>query len=305
MSVHGAPVAAQPAIRRFASPRARASANAQGLDIALITGSGPNGRVILHDLAGARSVHAAAEAPAVGRPTRYEDLPTSLGRKLIARRLTESMQQAPHFYARVDCCIDAVLALRTAMAGRLKKQGDKLSLNDFVIHAVAQALRDVPAVNVSFLGAAIRRYQQVHVAVAVALDEGLVTPVIADADCKGIAQISREMRLLAAQARSGTLPAGASAGGTFSVSNLGTQGVREFTAVINPPQAAILAVGMAEPRPVVRAGQLAVATMMTVTLSCDHRTIDGTLAAQWLAAFKRRLESPKEEDLWTSIQTAS
>ena len=305
MSMQITPVREDRAARRFASPRARAAVRAQGLDIAQVTGSGPNGRVVLQDLAAVRKVSEPVMPIAMQRPTRFEDVPNSLGRKLIARRLTESMQQAPHFYARVDCCVDAVLALRDAVASRLEKQGAKLSLNDFVIHAVAQALRDVPAVNVSFLGSAIRRYQQVHVAVAVAVGEGLVTPVIADADCKGVAQIAREMREQAAQARAGTLVAGASAGGTFSVSNLGAQGVREFTAVINPPQAAILAVGMAEPRAVVRAGQLTVATMMTVTLSCDHRAIDGALAAQWLAAFKRRLESPKEEDLWTNMQTAS
>ena len=305
MSVQGSPLAAHRANRRFASPRARAAAHAQGLDLAQVTGSGPNGRVILQDLAGARRLAEPAAPPALERPTRYEDVPNTLGRKLIARRLAESMQQAPHFYARVDCCIDAVLALRTASMSRLEKQGDKLSINDFVIHAAAQALRDVPAVNVSFHGSAIRRYQQVHVAVAVAVDEGLVTPVIADADCKGVVQIAREMRELAAQARAGTLPAGASAGGTFSVSNLGAHGVREFTAVINPPQAAILAVGMAEPRPVLLKGEVAVATMMSVTLSSDHRAIDGALAAQWLATFKRRLENPREDDLWTSRQTAS
>ena len=305
MSLHTMPVGENRAARRFASPRARAAVRAQGLDIAQVTGSGPNGRVVLQDLASAHKVLEPAMPSAMQRPTRFEDVPNSLGRKLIARRLTESMQQAPHFYARVDCCVDAVLALRDAVAVRLEKQGDKLSLNDFVIHAVAQALRDVPAVNVSFLGSGIRRYQQVHVAVAVAVGEGLVTPVIADADCKGIAQIAREMRLLAAQARAGTLAAGASAGGTFSVSNLGAHGVREFTAVINPPQAAILAVGMAEPRAVVRDGQIRIATMLTVTLSSDHRVIDGALAAQWLAAFKHRLENPKEEDLWTSMQSAS
>lgn len=303
MTVQGSPLAMQRANRRLASPRARAAAHAQGLDLAQITGSGPNGRVILQDLATSRHEWLSTAAPVMERATQFEDRPNTLGRKLIARRLTESMQQAPHFYARVDCCLDAVLALRSALANRLDKQGDKLSINDFVIHAVARALRDVPAVNVSFLGASIRRYQQVHVAVAVAVDEGLVTPVIADADCKGVAQISREMRELTAHARAGTLPAGASSGGTFSVSNLGVHGVREFTAVINPPQAAILAVGMAEPRPVVRAGQIAVATMMSVALSADHRAIDGALAAKWLAAFKRRLENPNQDDLWTTTQT--
>ncbi|MEO6626381.1 MAG: 2-oxo acid dehydrogenase subunit E2 [Burkholderiaceae bacterium] len=303
MSVHA--INAARANRRFVSPRARAAVRAQGLDIAQISGSGPNGRVVLQDLGAASRTPLPAAAPVVERPTRYEDVPNSLGRKLIARRLTESMQQAPHFYARIDCCVDAVLALRAALAGRLEKQGAKLSVNDFVIHAAAQALRDVPAVNVSFIGSAIRRYQQVHIAVAVAVDEGLVTPVIADADCRSVAQIARELRELAGQARTGALPAGASAGGTFSVSNLGSHGVREFTAVINPPQAAILAIGMAEARPVVRDSRIGMATMLTVTLSCDHRAIDGALAATWLAAFKRLLENPKEEDVWTSSDNTS
>jgi pyruvate dehydrogenase E2 component (dihydrolipoamide acetyltransferase) len=305
MTGQGGSLAAHRANRRFTSPRARAAAHAQGLDLAQIIGSGPRGRVVVQDLPGPRRLGEPAAPPHMERSTRYEDVPNTLGRKLIARRLTESMQQAPHFYARVDCCVDSVLALRAGSTSRLAKHGDKLSINDFVIHAVAQALRDVPAVNVSFLGAAIRRYQQVHVAVAVAVAEGLATPVIADADSKGVVQIAREMRELATQARAGTLPAGASSGGTFSVSNLGAHGVREFTAVINPPQAAILAVGMAESRPLVRPGQIVAATMMTVTLSCDHRAIDGALAASWLAAFKGRLENPKEEDLWTSTQTTS
>lgn len=297
MSLHSTPVRENRAARRFASPRARAALRAQGLDIAQVTGSGPNGRVVLQDLASAHKVLEPAMLSAMQRPTRFEDVSNSLGRKLIARRLTESMQQAPHFYARVDCCVDAVLALRTALAPRLAAQGVKLSLNDFVIHAAAQALRLVPAVNVSFLGSAIRHYQQVHIAMAVALDEGLVTPVLADADLKTVSQISQETAALAAQAHAGTLPAGASAGGTFSISNLGGHGVREFTAVINPPQAAILAVGMAEPRAVVRQGQICVATMLTVTLSSDHRAIDGALAARWLAAFRQQLENPREEDV--------
>ena len=293
------------ATRRFASPRARAAARAQGIDLAQIVGTGPNGRVVLQDLGTADTTRLAVAAPVGQRPTHYEDIPNSLGRKLIARRLTESMQQAPHFYTRIDCCVDAVLALRGALASRLEKQGDKLSVNDFVVHAAAGALREVPSVNVSFTASAIRRYQQVHVAVAVAVDEGLATPVIADADGKSVVAIARELRVLAAQARAGTLPAGASAGGTFSVSNLGSHGVREFTAVINPPQAAILAVGMAEARAVVREGQIRVANMLTVTLSSDHRAIDGELAANWLAAFKNRIENPKEEDVWEATRSAS
>lgn len=284
--------------RRFASPRSRALAHAHGLDLQDLAGSGPNGRIVQLDIQGALKSPGQGTPAAAERPTRYEDVPHTLGRKLIARRLAESMQQAPHFYARIDCCIDGILDLRAAQASRLAQEGLKLSVNDFVIHAAAQALHEVPAVNVSFSPSAIRHFAQVHVAVAVAVPQGLVTPVIADADVKGVAAISREMRALAAQARAGTLPPGASAGGTFSISSLGGLGVRDFTAVINPPQGAILAVGAAEQRAVVRDGQLAVATMMTVTLSCDHRAIDGDLAARWLGAFRRHIESVCAQAVW-------
>jgi len=268
------------------------------MDLQSLTGSGPNGRIVKADVLAALKAEGGPQATAPQRPTRFSDVPHSLGRKLIARRLTESKQQAPHFYARIDCCVDALLTLRAGAQPQLDAQGLRLTLNDFVIWAAARALRDVPEVNVSFTDASIRCYQQVHIAVAVAVEQGLVTPVIADADGKTVVQIAREMRALVEQARTGALPAGASAGGTFSVSNLGALGVREFTAVINPPQAAILAVGAAQARAVVANGQLAVATMMTVTLSADHRAIDGAVAARWLAAFQRRLESLQENDLW-------
>lgn len=284
--------------RCFSSPLSRALARERGLDLQSLTGSGPNGRIVKADVLAALKAGAGPQAAAPQRPTRFSDVPHSLGRQLIARRLTESKQQAPHFYARIDCCVDALLALRAGAQPRLDAQGLKLTVNDFVIWAAAQALRDVPEMNVSFTDAAIRSYQQVHIAVAVAVEQGLVTPVIADADGKAVVQIAREMRERVEQARTGALPAGASAGGTFSVSNLGALGVREFTAVINPPQAAILAVGAAQARAVVVNGQLAVATMMTVTLSADHRAIDGAVAARWLAAFRRRLENPQENDLW-------
>jgi len=289
--------AGQPA-RRFASPLSRALALERGLDLQSLIGSGPNGRIVQADVLAALEAGAGPQAAAPQRPTRFYDVPHSLGRKLIARRLTESKQQAPHFYARIDCCVDALLSLRASAQPQLDAQGLTLTLNDFVIWAAARALSDVPEVNVSFTDASIRCYQQVHIAVAVAVEQGLVTPVIADADGKTVVQIAREMRALVEQARTGALPAGASAGGTFSVSNLGALGVREFTAVINPPQAAILAVGAAQARAVVANGQLAVATMMTVTLSADHRAIDGAVAARWLAAFQRRLESLQENDLW-------
>jgi pyruvate dehydrogenase E2 component (dihydrolipoamide acetyltransferase) len=177
-------------------------------------------------------------------------------------------------------------------------EGVRLSLNDFVIKAAALALGDVPALNASFSEASIRYFDDIHVSVAVALDDGLVTPVIEHADRKSVAQIAVAMTELAAQARAGTLSAGASAGGTFSISNLGAFGVREFAAVINPPQAAILAVGAAEARPVVVDGKLAVATVMTVTLSADHRVTEGAVAARWLAAFRSRLSGLTEADVW-------
>lgn len=292
------PISAGQPARRFASPLSRALARERGLDLQSLIGSGPNGRIVQADVLAALTAGAGPQAAAPQRPTRFYDVPHSLGRKLIARRLTESKQQAPHFYARIDCCVDALLSLRASAQPHLDARGLRLTLNDFVIWAAARALRDAPEVNVSFTDAAIRCYQQVHIAVAVAVEQGLVTPVIADADGKTVVQIAREMRALVEQAGTGALPAGASAGGTFSVSNLGALGVREFTAVINPPQAAILAVGAAQARAVVANGQLAVATMMTVTLSADHRAIDGAVAARWLAAFQRRLESLQENDLW-------
>ena len=281
--------------RRFASPLSRVLARREGLDLAGLPGSGPQGRIVKADVLAALEGGGAAAKDYVdgsGGPA-FDEIPNTIGRKLIARRLTESKQQAPHFYLRVDCNIDAVLQLRATQA---QAGGVKLSVNDFVIKAAALALRQVPAVNASYTEAAIRRYRQVHIAVAVALDDGLVTPVIADADLKNLAQISAAAKELSSHARSGTLAPGASRGGTFSISNLGGYGVREFAAVINPPQGAILAVGAGEPRAVVKDGQLAVATMMTVTLSVDHRAIDGAVAARWLEAFKRHLENPLSMD---------
>ncbi len=281
--------------RRFASPLSRALARREGLDLAELSGSGPQGRIVKADvLAALAGGGAAAKAYADGSAgPAFDAIPNTIGRKLIARRLTESKQQAPHFYVRADCNIDALMQLR---ANRNQVGDSKLSVNDFVIKAAALALREVPAVNASYTEAAIRRYRQVHIAVAVALDDGLVTPVVEDADLKSLAEISSVVKEFSSSARSGTLAPGASRGGTFSISNLGGYGVREFTAVINPPQAAILAVGAGEPRAVVKDGQLAVATMMTVTLSVDHRAIDGAVAARWLEAFKRYLENPLSLD---------
>ena len=289
--------AAQPrdSNRRFASPLSRSLARREGLDLAELAGSGPRGRIVKADVLAALAGGGAtvtADVDGSAGPA-FDAIPNTIGRKLIARRLTESKQQAPHFYVRADCNIDALLQLR---ASQNQAGGVKLSVNDFVIKAAALALRQVPAVNASYTEAAIRRYRQVNIAVAVALEDGLVTPVVEDADLKSLADISVAVKEFSSRARAGTLPPGASRGGTFSISNLGGCGVREFTAVINPPQSAILAVGAGEPRVVVKDGQLAVATIMTVTLSVDHRAIDGAVAARWLEAFKRHLENPLSLD---------
>ncbi len=284
--------------RRFASPLSRAMASRSGLDLAALRGSGPQGRIVRADVAAALASMPNPATRAPERATRFHDVPNTLGRKLMARRLTQAKQDAPHFYLSVDCDVDAVLALRASQQERALSEGVRLSLNDFVIKAAALALGDVPAINASFSESSIRYFDDVHVSVAVALDDGLVTPVIEHADRKSVAQIAVAIAELAAQARSGTLPAGASAGGTFSISNLGAFGVREFAAVINPPQASILAVGSAEARPVVVDGKLAVATVMTVTLSADHRVTEGAVAARWLAAFRSRLSGLTEADVW-------
>ncbi len=294
--------------RRFASPAARALARDRGLDLATLQGSGPQGRIVRADVLAARAIEKAA-APHSPGPSReshpvvagdFQETPYSFGRKLMARRLTESKQRAPHFYARIDCELDAVLRVRAAAQARAEREGLKLSLNDFILHAVVQALRAVPAVNATVTDQSVRQYAAVHLAMAVAVEGGLLTPVLRHAEHQGVAQLSRAARTLAAQARAGSLPPGASGGGTFSVSNLGAQGLREFAAVINPPQAGILALGAAEPRAVVRDGQLAVATVMTATLSVDHRAIDGVVAAQWLAAFRHAVQNFSDAQVWAT-----
>jgi len=306
--------------RIFASPLAKRMAGQAGLDLAALQGSGPRGRIVKADIERALKEGAAgkapaapgarapqAKAPAAPRPVApapaapvappaaaYTELPLSNMRKVIARRLTESKQTVPHFYLTVDCTLDALLALRKQLNER-PGADYKLSVNDFVIKAAALALRKVPAANVSFGGDKIYQYHDVDIGVAVAIPDGLVTPVIRKADQKGLAAISGEMRDLSARARD---PGGMKLkpeeyqGGSLSISNLGMYGVREFAAVINPPQAGILAVGAGEQRAVVRDGALAIATIMTATLSTDHRAVDGALGAQLLAAFKSYIEEP-------------
>jgi pyruvate dehydrogenase E2 component (dihydrolipoamide acetyltransferase) len=301
--------------RIFASPLAKRMASQAGLDLAALQGSGPRGRIVKADIEKALKEGPPAKAPAapevpapraeapaapppaapVAPPAAaYTELPLSNMRKVIARRLTESKQTIPHFYLTVDCTLDALLALRKELNER-PGADYKLSVNDLVIKAAALALRKVPAANVSFGGDKIYQYHDVDVGVAVAIPDGLVTPVIRRADQKGLAAISAEMRDLSARARD---PGGMRLkpeeyqGGSLSISNLGMYAVREFAAVINPPQAGILAVGAGEQRAVVRDGALAIATIMTATLATDHRAVDGALGAQLLQAFKGYIEEP-------------
>jgi pyruvate dehydrogenase E2 component (dihydrolipoamide acetyltransferase) len=222
-------------------------------------------------------------------------VPLSTMRKVIARRLTESKQQVPHFYLTVDCDIDKLLAGRVALNAKSPEKGPgafKLSVNDFVIKSVAAALRQVPNANASFSDDGMLLWENVDISVAVAIDGGLITPIIRDADKKGLVEISNTMKDLAARAKSGKLKPEEFQGGTFSISNLGMFGIKDFAAVINPPQGCILAVGAGEQRPVVKNGALAIATMMSVTLSVDHRVVDGSVGAEFLAAFKKIVEDP-------------
>ncbi|MDP6515008.1 MAG: 2-oxo acid dehydrogenase subunit E2, partial [Alphaproteobacteria bacterium] len=211
-------------------------------------------------------------------------------RKIIARRLQESKQSVPHFYLTVDCEIDELLKIRADLNGR--SDAYKISVNDFVVRATALALRKVPEANASWTEAATIRHNRVDVSVAVAIEGGLITPIVFNADHKGLAEISAEVKELSARAREGGLKPEEYQGGTFSVSNLGMYGIKEFSAIINPPQSGILAIGAGEQRPVVRDRALAVATVMSCTLSGDHRIIDGAVGAAWLAAFKRLIEDP-------------
>jgi pyruvate dehydrogenase E2 component (dihydrolipoamide acetyltransferase) len=303
------PVANGGAGRVFASPLARRMAQQAGIDLAAIRGSGPNGRVIKADIDRALASPAAApqrssahpgapvSAPIfareqvlalAGNPP-FTEKPHSAMRRVIARRLSESKQTVPHFYMSLDCAIDDLLKMRKTLNA---KSDTRISVNDFAIRAAALALRQVPAANASWSDDAILLWQRVDVSVAVALDDGLITPIVRAADQKGLAQIAKETKDLAERARAGKLKLEEFQGGTFSISNLGMYGIREFAAVINPPHGCILAVGAGEERPVVRAGQLAVATVMTCTLSCDHRVVDGAVGAQFLGAFKKLVEDP-------------
>lgn len=287
--------------RVIASPLAKRIAEQTGVDIKNVRGTGPNGRIVKADVEAAKGGAASASKPAAqvaSSDTKeyadklgmaYDAIPNSGVRKVIARRLTESKQNVPHFYLSVDCELDALLALRKNMN---EAAGLKISVNDFIIRATALAMKKVPASNASWTDSAILQYKDVDVSVAVATPGGLITPIIKKADTKTVAQISAEMKDLAARAREGKLRPEEFQGGGFSISNLGMFGIRSFSAIINPPQSCILAVGAGEQRAVVHNGQLAVATVMTCTLSVDHRSVDGTVGAEFLAAFKPLIEKP-------------
>jgi len=305
--------------RVFASPLARRLAKDAGIDIARVEGSGPHGRIIARDVEAARSgkglrapglapaARAAAPAatPAMSdqqilalyEEGSYDLIPHDSMRRTIAQRLTAATQSMPTFYLTVDCDIGRLVAAREEINAAAPKDKDgkpafKLSVNDFVIKALALALQRVPEANVSWTEAAMLRHKHSDVGVAVALPFGLITPIIRQAETKSLSAISAEMRDLSARAKAKKLKPHEYQGGTTSVSNLGMYGIKDFTAVINPPQSTILAVGAGEERAVVRNGKLEVATIMSATLSCDHRAIDGALGAQLITAFKTLIENP-------------
>ena len=273
---------------------ARRIAADRGIALDGIVGSGPYGRILRRDVESADvspiAQTTAIQADAVQRGDSYL-VANSQMRKVIANRLQESKQQAPHFYLTVDCMIDRLLEAREALNARAG-EGIKISVNDMIIRAAAMALIAVPEANASWEGDNTRIFRHADIAMAVAIDGGLITPIVWAAEQKGLAALSQVTADLAARARDGKLTAGEYTGGSFTISNLGMFGIREFAAVINPPHGGILAVGAGEQRPVVIDGNLAVATVLSVTLSADHRAVDGAVGAKWLQAFKGFVESP-------------
>lgn len=287
--------------RVFASPLARRIAAQKGIDLSTLKGSGPNGRIVRRDVEQAgqtpaatpKAASPAAVAEAAG--TGYEKVPHSTMRKVIARRLTEAKSTIPHFYVEMDVQLDALMALRSQMNAASPADGPgayKISVNDMLVKAVAVTLRRVPKVNVSYTDDAVLVYDDVDISVAVSIPDGLITPIVRRADTKSLRQISTETRDLVARARAGKLKPEEFQGGTFSISNMGMYGVKAFSAIINPPQAAILAIAAAERRAVVKGNEITIGTVMTVTLSVDHRVVDGALAAEWVSAFRAVVENP-------------
>ena len=296
-----------------ASPLARRIAQQKGIDLSAVAGSGPGGRVVKRDLEDAGAIRAStgsarteagtarpelvegrAQAPDYGPPADvpYEEVKLTAMRKVIARRMAESKATVPHFYLTIECAVDKLLAQRKELNAKLESEGVKLSVNDFIIRAMALAMKKVPDVNAQYAGDVMYKFSRQDISVAVAIPGGLVTPVVRDAGAKGLAQISAEMKELAGKAREGKLLPEEYQGGTISLSNLGMYGIHEFGAVINPPQGAILAVGAGEKRPVVEGDAVAIRTMMNCTLAVDHRAMDGAIGSEFLAAFKALIEDP-------------
>ncbi len=291
-----APAAGQPEGGRVkASPLARRLADEMGVDLSHVSGSGPGGRVVKRDVEAARGAGASAPPPATGwapDAAEFEDVPTSQMRKTIARRLVTSIGPVPTFYLTVDVDMGRVIEARQSINAMLERSGTKVSINDIVLKAVAAALRQHPNCNAQWHDGFIRRFNAVHLGVAVAVEDGLITPIVRNADRKGIVQIGNEVRELAGRAREKKLTPEEYTGATFSVSNLGMFGIHEFTAIINPPEAGILAVGGVEDTPVAVDGQVVVRPRMRITMSCDHRVIDGAQGSRFLQTLKGMLEEP-------------
>ena len=282
--------------RIFASPLAKRIANDRGFDLNLILGSGPKGRIIKRDV---ENYKVSASNNRINNPEVSPSEPiansrlieNSQMRMIIAERLQKSKQDAPHFYLNIDINIDELLKARKLLNAQAPEDV-KVSVNDMIIKAAAIALKRVPTANASWEGSHTRLWEHADISVAVAIEGGLVTPIISAAEEKGIFKISSEMSDLATRARIGKLSPEEYTGGSFTISNLGMYGITSFSAVINPPQGAILAIGSGEERPIVRNGELVIATMMTATLSCDHRVVDGAVGAEWLKTFKEIVENP-------------
>ncbi len=288
--------------RIFASPLAKRLAAEKGIDLAGLKGTGPNGRIVKADVEGAKpgmpkpaaapaARSAAAAQPAITAPG-DKRVPHTAVRKVIARRMLESKQTVPHFYLTVDFEIDALLAARQAINEVASKQNAKVSVNDMVIKACAKALRDHPECNASWTEEEMIQYGAVDISVAVATDRGLITPIVRNADMKGAAQISIEMKDLANRAKEGKLKLDEFQGGGFTISNLGMFGIKDFAAIINPPQAMILAVGVGEERVVARKGEMVIRNIMSCTLAVDHRVVDGAMGAQFLQTLRTYIEQP-------------
>ena len=303
--------------RVFASPLAKRLAKEAGLDLGQIAGSGPHGRIVERDVKAAAAGGGAKAAPTAAKPAApalapgmsdetikkffapgsYEEVPHDSMRKVIARRLVEAKTTIPHFYLTVDCNLDALLVAREAINAAAPKDKDKqpaykVSVNDFVIKALAMALQRVPEANVTYTENTMLKHKTSDIGVAVSIPGGLITPIVRNAQTKGLAAISNEMKDYAARARARKLKPEEYQGGSSAVSNLGMFGIKNFSAVINPPHATILAVGVGEERVIVEKGQMKVATMMSVTMSTDHRAVDGALGAQLISAFKDFIENP-------------